>query len=218
MATIVFADGVDEIIGSRKGLTFDRSQAGNYVKKKPAPINHQTTDRMKLRTLLKETNAYFWNMPFAQRRDWEWVAGWNGITGPYGTPGQQAGCALFFKLLLNARLAGDPFYVFPPSPITITGVNFTALTRINKDTIRATFNPSPAGANDRIYLRQGLPGPGIRRWEKIDGYITERSNLNPTSPYDFTTHFQHLIGWNCRYWTGTQENTGRRSTEDLWDL
>jgi len=218
MANIVFLPGIDEIIGSRQGLTFDRSQAGNYVKKRPTPINHQTNDRMKLRSILRATNAYFWAMTTAQKTAWGTWAKNNGITGPYGMTKHQAGCAGFFAVELNARLAGDPFYIVPPGNLPLAGVTFTNLARIDKDTIRATFNPSPAGLNNRIYLRQALPGPGFRRWAPADGYIAERSDLNPASPYDFTTHFQHLTGWNCRYWTGTQENTGRRSTEDLWDL
>lgn len=218
MATIVFANGVDEIIGSRKGITFDRSQAGNYAKKRPSPINHQTNDRMKLRSILKEANAYFWNLTNQQQLDWGWWAVLNGIRGPYGARTWQAGCAGFFTVELNARLAGDPFYPNPPGNLPLPGVTFTDLQRIDKDTIRATFNPSPAGADDRIYLRQGLPGPGVRRWEAVDGYIAEHSPLNPASPYDFQVHFQHLNGWHGRYWTGTQEDTGRRSSEDLWDL
>jgi len=218
MANIVFSEGIDEIIGSVQGITFDRSQAGNYAKKRPSPINHQTNDRMKLRALLRDTNQYFWNLTTAQKNAWGTWAAANGITGPFGMTKQQAGCAAFFAVELNARLAGDPFYITPPGNLPLAGVNFTALTRIDKDTIRATFNPSPAGATNRIYLRQALPGPGYRRWSPVDGYIAERSALNPASPYDFTTHFQHLTGWNCRYWTATQENTGRRSTEDLWDI
>lgn len=218
MANIVFSDGIEEIIGSRRGLTFDRSQAGNYVKKRPAPINHQTTARMELRSILKQANAYFWAMTNAQKLAWGTWAANNGITGPFGMTKQQAGCAGFFAVELNAKLAGDSFYITPPGNLPLVGVTFTNLVRIDKDTIRATFNPSPAGATNRIYLRQALPGPGIRRWAPVDGYIAERSALNPTSPYDFTTQFQHLTGWHCRYWTGTQENTGRRSTETLWEL
>ena len=218
MATIVFTDPADEFIGSRYGLTFDRSQAGNYVKKKPSPNNHQTNDRMKLRALLKATNAYFWNLTNAQKNTWGTWAIANGITGPFGQKKQQAGCAGFYAVQLNARLAGDPFYPNPPDNLPLPGVTFTNLQRIDQVTIRATFNPSPAGALNRIYLRQGLPGPGVRRWAPVDGYIAERSALNPASPYDFQVHFQHLAGWHGRYWTATQETTGRRSTETLWDL
>lgn len=218
MANIVFLDGVDEIIGSRRGLTFDHSQAGNYVKKRPSPINHQTTARMKLRSILKEANAYYWNLNAGQRTAWATWAQANGIGGPWGMRKHQQGCAGFFTVQLNARIAGDTFYPNPPGNLPLPGPTFTALTRIDKDTIRATFNPSPAGAANRIYLRQGLPGPGHRNWKPIDGYIAQTSPLNPNSPFDFTTHFQHLTGWHGRYWTGTQENTGRRSDEDLWDL
>jgi len=218
MAVIVFLDGIDPITGSRKGVTFDVSQAGAIAKRKPSPVNHQTTHRMKIRALLKETNAYFWNLPFAIQVNWGFWADGNGIHGPYGAWMQQGGCAGFFAVELNARIAGDPFYPNPPGNLPLPGVTFTNLARIDKDTIRATFNPSPAGAANRIYLRQGRPGPGVRRWSIYDGYIAQTSPLNPNSPYDFTTHFQHLTGWHGRYWTGTQENTGRRSDEDLWDL
>lgn len=218
MANIAWNPGVDAIIGSRRGVTFDNAQGGSYAKKRPTPVNHNTTPRSNLRKILKETNAYYWALTAAQRQAWATWAQANGITGPYGMLKDQQGCAGFYALLINARLAGDSYYITPPGNIPITGVTYTNLTRTDKDTIRATFNPSPAGATLRIYLRQALPGPGVRRWEPVDGYIAERSALNPTSPYDFTTHFQHLTGWNCRYWTGTQENTGRRSTETLWEL
>jgi len=218
MATIVYLDGIDPISGSRRGITFDVSQAGTIAKRKPSPVNHQTTPRMKLRTLLKATNEYFWNLPHAKQLDWGWWAALNGIRGPYGARFEQGGCAGFFAVQLNARIAGDPFYPNPPGNLPLPGVAFTNLARIDKDTIRATFNPSPAGPANRIYLRQGIPGPGVRRWSIYDGYICQPSALNPGSPYDCTTHFQHLTGWHGRYWTGTQEDTGRRSDEDLWDL
>lgn len=218
MANIVFLPGVPEIIGSILGITFDRSQAGNYAKKRPSPINHMTNPRSQLRTLLQSTNNYFWNLTSAQKTAWGTWAANNGITGPFGQTKWQAGCAGFFALELNARLAGDPFYITPPGNIPITGVTFTALTWIDSTTIRATFTPSPAGIVNRIYLRQSLPGPGVRRWSAVDGYIAQHSPLNPASPYDFTPHFYHLAGWHGRYWTGTQENTGRRSVETLWDL
>lgn len=218
MATIVFLDGITPITGSRRGVTFDVSQAGAIAKRKPSPVNHQTTHRMKIRTLLKATNEYFWNLTLLQQKLWGGWGGDNDIPGPWGATGVQRGCAAFFTVQLNARIAGDPFYPDIPGPLPLPGVTFTALTRINKDTIRVTFNPSPAGANNRIFLRQTLPGPGYRRWSIYDGYVAEISAKNVASPYDFTTHFQHLTGWNCRYWTGTQEDTGRRSDEDLWDL
>ena len=218
MATIVFLDGVDPITGSRRGVTFDVSQAGAIAKRRPSPVNHQTNLRMQIRLLLKATNAYFWNLTALQKTAWADWAQVNDIPGPWGMRKHQQGCAGFFAVELNARIAGDPFYIAPPGNLPLAGVTFTNLTRIDKDTVRATFNPSPSGANNRIYLRQTLPGPGYRRWSVYDGYIAETSAKNVASPYDFTTHFQHLTGWHCRYWTGTQEDTGRRSDEDLWDL
>jgi len=218
MANIVYLDGIDPIAGSRQGVTFDKAQAGKYCKKRPSPINRQTTAKMQNQSDLKDANTFFWALSAAQKNLWRIFAANSGITGPYGMTGTQQACAGFFACALNAKKAGDGFPLVPGPPTPLVGVTFTALTWINQDTVRATFTPSPAGANTRIFLRQALPGPGIRRWSKVDGYIAEYSAKNPNSTFDFTTKFQHLNGWYGRYWLGTQNTFGGRSTEALFDL
>ena len=218
MATIVFDDPAEEFAGSRRGLTFDKSQAGPYVKKRPSPVDHHTNPRMLLRRNLKAANQFFWNLNAGQKNLWEIFAAASGITGPYGQTKLQQACAGFFACAITANDAGDGFPIVPGPPNPIGGVTFTNLTVIDKDTIRATFNPSPAGAAKRVYLRQALPGPGVRRWSPADGYIAQYSGLNPNSTFDFTTKFQHLIGWHGRYWCGTQNTFGGRAVETLFDL
>ena len=218
MATIVFLDDVAPIKGHRRGLAFDISQAGYIVKRRPSPINHQTDLRMIYRRLLKDGNQFYWDLNIGQRNLWSTFAALSGITGPYGQGGHQAGCAAFFACALNSHFAGDGFPVAPGPPLPVVGVTFTNLIRIDKDTVRATFNPSPAGANNRLYLRQGLPGPGFRNWKHFDGYISEYTAVNPNSTIDFTTKFQHLNGWNSRYWCGTQNAFGGRAVETEFDI
>lgn len=218
MATIVFTDPADEFAGSIRGLTFDKSQAGPYVKRRPAPVNHQTNKREKTWALIRTANTYFWAMTNAQKTAWSNWAAANSIGGPWGSTGHQRGYAGFFTVQLNASIAGDPLYIPPPGNLPLIGVTFTSLTRISDTITRADFNPSPAGTNNRVFLRQALPGPGVKRWAKGDGYIAQISGLNPTSPIFFLNHFPLRPTWHGRYWTGTQENTGRRSAEDLWDL
>ncbi|MBA7484093.1 hypothetical protein ES707_19617 [subsurface metagenome] len=218
MANIVFFDDVDEITGSIKGLTFDKSQAGNYVKKRPIPVDHHTNPRMHLRALLKSTNEFFTNLTDQQKNTWAiWTAN-NVSLPPFGMDFRIAGCYGFFSIVLNAQLAGDPIYANHPPHNPTTPPTWLTLTRIDNNTIRVTFNPSAEWVHKRIYLRQALPGPGVRRWSAADGYIAEYSPLNPNSPHDFTTHFPHLAGWHGRYWTGTQRPCGCRSAETLWDL
>lgn len=218
MATITFLNGIDPITGSRRGVTFDVSQAGSIAKRRPSPVNHQTTLRMFIRKLLKETNAYFWNLTAAQRTAWTVYAEAEGIPGPWGMKQHQQGCAGFFYLQLNARIAGDPFYIVPPLNGPLPNWTPLTLTRINKDTIRATFLPSPLQGARRLYLRQAIPGPGVRRWSTYDSYVVEYSPVAVNSPYDFTTKFQHLTGWHGRYWLGAQNVKGRRGIEKLFDL
>ncbi len=218
MATIVFLQDVDEFAGSRKGLTFDKSQAGPYVKKRPSPINNQTNPRMLLRRSLKAANAFFWALTAGQKNAWAILAAASGITGPFGMTGHQAGCAMFFALQINSNAAGDGFYAnHPPHNPIIPPTNQT-LTQIDQTTIRTTFTPAPQWPSIRIYLRQALPGPGVRRWSPVDGYIAEYSELSPASPHDFTPHFSHRSGWHGRYWLGTQRTCGCRSAETLFDL
>lgn len=218
MATIVYADGVDPIQGSRRGLTFDKSQAGPYVKKRPSPINRQTNPRMHLRRNLKAVNEAYWALNMGQKALWTNFAQMSGIGGPWGMLKTQQGCAGYFACALNAITAGDGLPVAPGPPLPIAAPTVSALIRIDKDTVRATFFPAPAGAFLRIFLRQAIPGPGVRRWGKIDGYIAEYSALNPNSTIDLSTKFQHLAGWNGRYWVGFQNTTGGRSTEVLFEI
>ncbi len=218
MAIIDYLDDVDPIQGSRRGVTFDVSQAGPIAKRKASPINPQSNPRNKVRSLLYATNAFYWALTAGQKTAWTNLADASGITGPWGMGGFQAGCAMFFKLQLNAQLAGDPLYANHPPHNPVIPPIWLTLTRINNTTIRTTFVPSANWNLKRIYLRQALPGPGVRRWGPSDGYIAQYSPLNPNSPFDFTTHFPHLAGWHGRYWTGTQRGCGCRSAEELWDI
>ncbi len=218
MATIVFADGVDVIKGSRRGLTFDVSQAGNYVKKRPSPINSLTNNRMQLRWILKEANKFFWALTDGQKNAWTNLAAISGVTGPYEDNSVQAGCAMFFKLQVNNYIASDGFYANHPPHNVVTPPIWLTENRIDNNTIRVTFVASAQWVNKRIYLRQALPGPGVRRWSAADGYIAEYSELSPGTPHDFTTHFPHLAGWNGRYWLGCQRSCGCRSEETQIDI
>ncbi len=218
MASIVFADGVAVIKGSRRGLTFDVSQAGNYVKKRPSPINHQTNDRMILRRTLKDANTFFWALTAGQKTAWANFAAANGITGPWGQTKWQAGCAAFFALSLNSFTAGDGFQVTHAPHAAVTPPTWLTEVRLDNNTIRVTFTASANWNHKRIYLRQALPGPGVRRWSRADGSIAEYSELSPGTPHDFTTHFPHLAGWHGRYWLGCQRICGCRSDETQIDL
>ncbi|MCK5480831.1 MAG: hypothetical protein KAJ06_06780 [Gammaproteobacteria bacterium] len=218
MAIIDYLDGVDPIQGSRRGVTFDVSQAGPIAKRRPSPINPQTKRRNEYRLLLKAANQFFWDLNAGQKLAWKTYAGLAGITGPGGDNGTQAGCAAFFSCAINAYYAGDGFPVAPGAVPPIFSPTIDAFVRIDKDTIRVTFRPNPLGANKRLFLRQALPGPGVRRWGFNDGYIAEYTGKGANSPFDFTTHFQHITGWNGRYWIGHQNTRGVRSVPELFDL
>lgn len=218
MAIIDYLDGVAPIQGSRRGVTFDVSQAGPIAKRKAMPINPQTNLRNQYRLIIKNANDFFWALNAGQKNLWKTFGIASGITGPWGMGGNQLACASFFHCAVNAYFAGDGYPVVPGPPVPVVGVTFSALVRIDNTTIRATFLPNPAGANNRIYLRQALPGPGVRRWGPADGYISEYSAKNPNSTFDFTPRFDHLAGWHGRYWAGTQNAFGGRSTELLFEL
>ncbi len=218
MATIVFEDPDDEFTGSIQGVTFSISQAGHYVKRKPSPINPQPTARMKNRLIVRESYEFFKNLNSGQKSLWATFAAMSGITGPGGRGGVNAAFAGFVSCAINARSAGDAYPAIPGPPVPIAGPTFTALDRIDQDTVRATFNPSPTGSQKHIYLRQALPGPGVRRWDPANGYIAEFSPHNSNSPFDFTLKFTHKTGWTGRYWLGFQNEFGGRSVETQFDI
>lgn len=218
MATIVFDEEIDPITGSIHGLTFATSQAGSYVKRRPSPIQHHTNELMKLRSILSAAGKFFAPLTNPQKRAWAIWASENGIPLPFPGGWLQQGFAGFCTVEVNANLAGDSFYITPPDELPNDGVVFSDLVLIDKDTVRATFLPAQADADDRIYLRQAVPGPGFRQWDPANGYIAQYSELEPNSTFDFTTKFSHLTGWHGRYWLGTQDEKGRRSIETLFDI
>ncbi len=188
------------------------------MRKKPIPNNPSFTHRNAVRSLAHTAGFFFWGLTNVQKSDWATWAGQNGITRPFPVGKFQQGYAGFLTVSMPLLMAGDNLSITPPGPIPIPTIVFHSLTRIDKDTIRLVFTPPPVGGNKRIYLRQAKPGPGHVNSTPENGYLLPFSDTNPTTPHDFTTHFQHLTGWNCRYWCGTQDTTGRRSVELQSDL
>lgn len=218
MATIAFLDGIDPITGSRRGVTFDVSQAGSIAKRRPSPVNHQTNLRMYIRSLLPLINNYYWSTTPAQKIGWATWAQANGIDGPWGMKKSQQGCAAYFSLMLNVIVAGDSRYFVAPPNNPLWGPWYDSLTRIDDHTVRVVFHPTPATGTRRAYLRQAIPGPGVRRWSTYDSYIAEYTAPKPNSPYDFTTKFPLLAGWHGRFWCGWQNSKGLRAIETLFDI
>lgn len=218
MAIIDYDYTVDPIHGSRQGNTFTTSQGGATVKRRPSPINPGYTHRSSIRSIMSAAGKRYWAFPNWLKLHWTVWGENNGMTKPFPKGIYQLGNAAYLTVNVNAKIAGDSFYDGPPGNIPIPGVTFTNLVRIDTSTVRATFNPSPAGWGHRIYLRQAIPGPGVRRWDPANGYIAEYSARNPNSTHDFTTHFPHPAGWHSRYWLGTQDTKGRRALETLFDL
>lgn len=218
MAIISYLDGVDTTRNSRKGTTYDTSQAGPIVKRRPSPTNPSRNTRNLYKTYLQTANSYFWKLTWSQKLWWAVEAGINGIEGPFHMAGDHAANAAFIFLQVNVLAAGDSLYANAPGGMSIYTPSWGTVSRIDDNTIQVAFTPLASWGDYRIYLRQALPGPGYRRWARIDSFMCSYSERSPSSPHDFTTHFPHLTGWNCRYWLGCQHYTGYRSAETLIDL
>lgn len=218
MAIISPLEGIELYMNSIKGCTFDTSQAGPIVKRRPSPTNPGTNTRNKYKAILQTVNNYFWQLTWSQKLWWAVEAGINGIEAPFGGGGDLAANACFIFLQVNVMAAGDSLYANAPGGMTITTPTWGTVTRQDDHTIRVAFTPLASWSDYRIYLRQALPGPGYRRWARIDSFMCEYSERSPSSPHDFTTHFPHLTGWNGRYWLGCQHYTGYRSAETLIDI
>lgn len=218
MAIIKYLEDLWFPYNSRYGNTFDTSQAGPIVKRRPCPTNPSTPARNKYRTILADVNKNFWGLTWDQKLWWRVQGSFLDITGPFGRQSDQKGNAAYVMLMVNVVAAGDDMYDDAPGDLTITGPTWGTLSRIDDNTVRITFTAGTDWSDKRIYLRQALPGPGYRRWAKIDSFMCEYSERSPTSPHDFTIHFPHIAGWNCRYWLGCQHYTGYRIDETIVDL
>jgi len=218
MATIVFDEEIDPLVDSLLGITFGKSQAGDSIRRKSGPCVPNSDRRSFNWTILARIMINWKSMNATQQRTWGVWAGNNGISAPFGRGIFQQGYAAMLFVQVQAAMAGHVLYTNPPPNLPYMGVNFTNLVRIDKDTIRATFNPSPSGGFRHPYLRQTLPTPGRTDPTVADSYVADIADHNVTSPHDFSTRFQHLAGWHARYFTGSQDHLERRSTEDQWDL
>ena len=218
MAIIDWLPSVDPINTSRGANTFGGGQGSGTVRKKPIPNNPSLTHRNGVRSLANTAGDFYWALTNGQKTPWATWAANNGIARPFPVGKYQQGYAGFLTVTLPLLMAGDSIRMTPPGPIPLVVVQTITLARIDKDTIRATISPPALGVNKRIYLRQARPGPGYRNSTPENGYLADFSGTNPGTPHDFTTHFQHLTGWHCRYWVGIQEFTGRRSIETQFDL
>lgn len=218
MAIIIFDEEIDPITGTILGNTFSNSQAGPTVRRKSVPNQPDTARRNLNNILLQQIGKFFWPLTNTQKILWLRWAQRNGVPLPFPNGLYQQAYAAYLKCLVPARMAGDPLYTTPPPDLPYAGVTFNTLDHIDKDTIRATFTPSPAGSTRRIFLAQTLPTAGQENRTRVEATIAEISAPNVTSPYDFTTRFQHLTGWTGQYFTGSQDLFGRRSSEDNWNL
>ncbi len=218
MATIVFDDPDDEFTGKLRGLTFSKSQAGFSIRSKQTPINPQPTDRMKNRLIVREMYQFYANLDFGQKTLWAVFATQSGIPGPVGIGGPQAAFPAFVSCAVNARHAEDVYPPVPGPPTPIMGPSFTSLVLVDENTVRAAFTPSPIGTQKHVYLRQALPGPGVRRWDPANGYIAEYSAHNANTPTDFALKFAHKTGYHGRYWLAIQNDFGGRSIETQFDI
>lgn len=188
------------------------------LRRKAGPCNRQTTPIMQNRTRLPLMHKNFDALTDPQKTGFsDWA--WNNFIGDGIADRLDLHARMGYATSqLPALIAGDPPLITPTINPGFPGVNFTNCQLIDKDTIRLTFNPSPAGANFRIHLKQTLPGPGAKNPHIRDAYICGISALNAVSPQDFTTHNQHLAGWSARYYAITQHKEGPYSDPTTFDL
>jgi len=218
MAIAAFIDVLPRARLQSKGSVFTSRGSRFVCRRVVRPTHRRTPAILTNRKNLKLMHQQFNTLSDAQKTawgDWAWFNWW--------IPGMLDRDRLFDRMgycIVNhrQRLAGDPPIVAPPGAQPIAGATITNLTRIDANTVRVVFNPSPVGANNRIHVKQTLPTTGYRKHGMREAYICGISAKNITSPHDFTTHFQHLAGWHSRYFVITQDITGSFSAETIFDL
>ncbi len=202
-----------------RGSTFISRGNRFYVRRKPGPTKPRTTRQLKNITRLKQMHRYFDTLTRDQQLSYDFFAFGAGATGRMFDRfdmGARIGAAMILHPLI---IAGAPLPILAPLPRVFFGFTITSVILLDKDTIRIAFNPDPAGVDWRISLHQTLPRTGRRKPKQRASRSCGFSALNPVSPVDFTTRYQHLTGWHARYFVNTRRTDGLFDVfPDIFDL
>ena len=190
---------IQPILGSLRGSigdnVFSHNRGGDYVRRRVAPTNPNSTRQQTMRTLLG-TLAALWSTTLtpAQRAAWNVWAGLQAKEGPLGNSINLTGINGY--IWTNAHLldAGDTRIDDPPLVVSPTGLLTLSCDISAANTVDVTFTGTPLAANHKASIFQGLPQSGAAEPNFKQCRIVGYSAAAQASPWAATMPFSCQSG------------------------
>jgi len=202
---------IQPILGSLRGSigdnTFSHNRGGDYVRRRVAPTNPNTSRQQTMRSLLATLSSEWSTVLTAgARAAWNTWAGLQAKEGPLGNSINLTGINAFVWCNTHILDAGDtrinnpPVIAAPSAPATLS-VDISALAVAD-----VTFTPTPLAADQRLVLFMSLPQSGAAQPNFKQCRIVGYSALAQASPWAATIPFTVQSGQTVVFFAAIYEN------------
>ncbi len=201
----IFVPILGNLRGSIGANTYSHNRGGDYVRRRVAPTNKNSTRQQTMRALLASL-ASNWShiLTPVQRERWNTWASLQTKEGPLGNSINLTGingfiwCNTHILDAADTRIDDPPVLVAPWALETFT-VDISA-----EAVADVTFSVTPIGLNDRLVLFMSLPQSGKAEPNFKQCRIVGYSDLDQATPWQatlpFTVQFaQTVIFFGARY-------------------
>ncbi len=181
--------------GSVGNVTFSHNRGGDYVRRRVAPTNPNSTRQQTMRTLLG-TLAALWSSTLtpAQRGQWTTWAGNQAKEGPLGNSINWTGINGYVALNTHLLDAGDARIDAPPVVVAPTGLLTLSVDVSALAVADVTFTGTPLAANHKAVLFMSLPQSGTAEPNFKQCRIVGYSAAAQASPWAAALPFDVISG------------------------
>ena len=190
---------IQPILGTLRGSvganTFSHNRGGDYVRRRVAPTNPNSTRQQTMRTFLG-TLAALWSSTLtpAQRGQWEVWAGNQAKEGPLGNSINLTGINGYVWTNCHLLDAGDARIDVPPIVVAPTGLLTLSVDGSALAVADVTFTGTPLAANHKAVMFMSLPQSGAAQPNFKQCRIVGYSAAAQASPWAAALPFDVISG------------------------
>lgn len=203
---------IQPILGSLRGSigdnTFSHNRGGDYVRRRVAPTNKNSTRQQTMRAYLS-TLASLWSFTLTptQRANWNTWASNQAKTGPLGNSINLTGLNAYVWCNTHILDAGDTRIDSPPITVAPGALVTLTATVTAPATSSFAFTATPLAATKRIVAFMSLPQSGAAQPNLKQCRIIGYSALAQASPWNAVLPITVLALQNIIFFAGIYEST-----------
>ncbi len=197
----IFVPILGNIRGSIGGNVFSHNGGGDYIRRRVAPTNPNSTRQQTMRSFLG-TLATLWSTTLtpAQRAAWNTWAENQTRVGPLGNNINLTGLNGYIWTNTHILDAGDTRIDDPPVTVAPDALLTMAATISADTTADIVFSPTPLGAAERTLLFMSLPQSGAGEPNFKQARIVGYGALAQATPWAATLPFSIQVGQSAVFW------------------